>query len=350
MYSTPTPEGIPLMRISRLPRRLAFLAVAVLVAAIATAVNVAGAGARAHPASAVVTINMGTEPWIGYGPWWVAKAKGFDKANGINLNMINFTTDSDRESAFVGGKTDMSNVPTHALAKILNAGLRPFKTVLFEDISMTADAMIGPKNITSIKDLKGKKVAFEAGTTSDILLRYGLMKNGMTIKDIKVVPLAAADAGAALVAGRVNIAVTYEPYLTAAIQHGKGLHIIYAGSARPGLISDCLIVSTAFAKANPTAVVAALKTWQQAMAYFRSHPADAQKIIAAKVGATPAELKTSFAGDIINNTKQSNVFIANKLHPLLKDISVILRSEGVVKGNPDVIGTLDPSFGKKAVG
>ena len=340
------------MPTSPLSRRHAFFALAMLVAAVVAAVNVTGAGARRHAATTAttVTINMGTEPWIGYGPWWIAKAKGFDKANGINLNMINFTTDADRESAFAGGKTDMSNVPTHALAKILNAGSRPFKTILFEDISMTADAMIGPKDITSIKQLKGKKVAFEAGTTSDILLRYGLMKNGMTIKDIKVVPLAAADAGAALVAGRVNIAVTYEPYLTAAIQHGKGLHIIYAGAARPGLISDCLIVSTAFAKANPAAVVAALKTWQQAMAYFRSNPADAQKIIAAKVGATPAELKTSFAGDIINNTKQSNVFIASKLHPLLKDISVILRSEGVVKGNPNVIGTLDPSYGKKAVG
>lgn len=337
------------MPMSRLARRPAFFASALLVAIVVAAVNVAGAGARSHAAT-TVTINMGTEPWIGYGPWWIAKAKGFDKANGINLNMINFTTDADRESAFAGGKTDMSNVPTHALAKILNAGSRPFKTILFEDISMTADAMIAPKDITSIKQLRGKKVAFEAGTTSDILLRYGLMKNGMTIKDIKVVPLAAADAGAALVAGRVNIAVTYEPYLTAAIQHGKGLHIIYAGAARPGLISDCLIVSTAFAKAHPASVVAALKTWQQAMAYFRSNPADAQKIIAAKVGATPAELKTSFAGDIINNTKQSNVFIANKLHPLLNDISTILRSEGVVKGSPNVIGTLDPSFGKKAVG
>jgi hypothetical protein len=86
------------------------------------------------------------------------------------------------------------------------------------------------------------------------------------------------------------------------------------------------------------------------MAYFRSNPADAQKIIAAKVGASPADLKTSFAGDIINDTKQSNAFIAKKLRPLLKDINTILKSEGVVKGNPNVIATLDPSYGKKAVG
>jgi NitT/TauT family transport system substrate-binding protein len=293
---------------------------------------------------------MGTEPWIGYGPWWIAKAKGYDKANGIDLKIINFTTDADRESAFAGGKTDMSNVPTHALAKILNAGSRPFKTVLFEDISLTADAMIGPKSVRSIKDLKGKKVAFEAGTTSDILLRYGLLKNHMSIKDIKVVSIAAADAGAALVAGRVDIAVTYEPYLTAALKQDKDLHIIYAGSARPGLVSDCLIVSKTFAQKNRSAVVGALKAWQQAVAYFRSNPADAQKIIAGKVGAKPADLKTSFAGVRINDVKQSNTFVAQKLLPLLKDINTILRSEGVLKGTPNVVGTLDPSYGKQAVG
>jgi NitT/TauT family transport system substrate-binding protein len=339
------------MRNSRLPRRTLVAVLALAAAVTVLAANTPGAGAGAHEAAAT-KVNMGTEPWIGYGPWWVAKAKGFDKANGIDLNLINFTTDADRESAFAAGKTDMSNVPTHALAKILNAGSRPFKTILFEDISMTADAMIAPRDVKSIRDLKGKKVAFEAGTTSDILLRYGLMKNGMTINDIKVVPIAAADAGAALVAGRVDIAVTYEPYLTAALQQGKskGLHIVYAGAARPGLISDCLIVSATFAKAHPEAVIAALKTWQQAMAYFRSNPADAEKIIAAKVGATPAQLKTSFAGVRINDTKQSNTFVAVRLRPLLKDINTILRSEGVVKGSPNVVATLDPSYGKKAVG
>jgi len=196
------------MGLTRASRRAAF-AGAYLILIAAVAVSAAGAGARTHAKAATVTINMGTEPWIGYGPWWIAKAKGFDKANGINLNMINFTTDADREAAFAGGKTDMSNVPTHALAKILNAGSTPFQTILFEDISMTADAMLAPKDITSIKQIKGKKVAFEAGTTSDILLRYGLMKNGMTINDIKVVPLATTDACTALVAVRFNIAVTY---------------------------------------------------------------------------------------------------------------------------------------------
>ena len=38
----------------------------------------------------------------------------------------------------------------------------------------------------------------------------------MTIDDIEKVPMPAADAGAALIAGQVPVAVTYEPYLTLA--------------------------------------------------------------------------------------------------------------------------------------
>ena len=40
----------------------------------------------------------------------------------------------------------------------------------------------------------------------------------MTIADIQKVPMPAADAGAALIAGKVPVAVTYEPYLTLAMQ------------------------------------------------------------------------------------------------------------------------------------
>lgn len=39
----------------------------------------------------------------------------------------------------------------------------------------------------------------------------------MTINDIVRVPMPAADAGTALIAGRVPVAVTYEPYISTAL-------------------------------------------------------------------------------------------------------------------------------------
>ena len=82
------------------------------------------------------TINMGIEPWIGYGPWYVAQAQGCFKKQGINVKIINFGNDAQREAAFVGGKTDVSNMPTHTALLFVQKGVDA-KAVIAEDVSLT---------------------------------------------------------------------------------------------------------------------------------------------------------------------------------------------------------------------
>ncbi len=63
------------------------------------------------------------------------------------------------------------------------------KIVSLLDFSLKADAILAGSDIKSVADLKGKNIAFEEGTTSDILLNYALASNGMTIDDIVRVPM-----------------------------------------------------------------------------------------------------------------------------------------------------------------
>src|SRR5690606_15228991 len=114
------------------------------------------------------------------------------------------------------GELDMANVATHTAMAIAAAGV-PIKVVALLDVSTTADAIIADDTVATVADLKGKPVAYEEGTTSDILLNYALAQVGMSTADIQRVPMPAADAGAALIGGRVPVAVTYEPYLSLAM-------------------------------------------------------------------------------------------------------------------------------------
>ncbi len=57
------------------------------------------------------------------------------------------------------------------------------------------------------KDLKGKKVAFNEGSTSQFLLDVLLAENGMSEADVVPVNMDPGDAGAALIAGQVDAAV-----------------------------------------------------------------------------------------------------------------------------------------------
>ena len=193
-------------------------------------------------------IKMGIEPWLGYGQWHIAAKKDLFKQAGLDtVEIINFTTDADINAALAAGQLQCGNIATHTAMNFIAAGL-PFKIVALLDVSKTADAMISDGSVTDIKGLKGKQVAYEEGTTSDILLNYALSQNGMTIADIEKVPMPASDAGAALIAGKVPVAVTYEPYLTLAMNENPKVKMIYSAGENPGLISDVFVVREEFLK------------------------------------------------------------------------------------------------------
>lgn len=254
------------------------------------------ASTSAMAASEAGTLKMGVEPWLGYGQWHIATAQGLFKKQGLDkVDVVNFAEDKDINAALASGQIDAANIATHTAMGMISAGL-PVKVVLLLDQSNTADAMLVSKDIHSLKDLKGKQVAYEEGTTSDILLRSALASAGLSFSDIKPVPMPAASAGSALIAKRVPVAVTYEPYLSVAMQGDPSLKILYSGHSDPGLISDVLVVRDDVIKNRPNQVAALIKTWDAALSHYQANTTVDRAVIAKAVGATPEDLKTAFDG------------------------------------------------------
>lgn len=324
------------------------IAVALAAAGIvAIAIAACGGGSGTSAASGAKTLTMGTEPWIGYGPWWIVTSKGFDRDHGFTLKLTNFAQDSDLATAFASGKVEAENLSLNAGLTHLAAG-QPVTFPLFMDISRTADAILAGPKVSAIADLRGKTVAYEEGTTSDVLLRYALAQNGMTIDDVKPVHLPASQAGSAAIAGRVDAAATYEPYLTAALKNGKGFREIYTAGQRPGLISDMLAVNNEFAKANPELITHALQAWDDAVRFYAKHTSEAQTIIAKHVGAKPQELATTFRGVQLFNLDQSQRFLRSQFKQLAPTVEKLLKQEGTLDGNPDIVAAASTRYGDMA--
>ncbi|MBZ6572191.1 ABC transporter substrate-binding protein [Klebsiella grimontii] len=241
-------------------------------------------------------VKMGIEPWLGYGQWHIASAKNLFEKEGLKqVEIINFAEDKDINAALASGQIDAANIATHTAMGMISAGL-PVKIVLLLDQSNSADAILATKDILSIKDLKGKQVAYEEGTTSDILLRSAIASEGLSFNDIKPVPMPAASAGNAIIAGRVPVAVTYEPYLSMAQKSDTNLKILYSGSSDPGLISDVLVIRDDFIKTHPDAIKALIQTWGKALDYYNANTTEGRAIISKAVGTTPEDLNTAFDG------------------------------------------------------
>ena len=290
-------------------------------------------------------IKMGIEPWLGYGQWQVAAKRGMFKVAGLeSVEIVNFTQDADINAALASGQLQCGNIATHTAMAFMAAGL-PVKIVALLDVSMTADAMLTDGSVTSIKDLKGKQVAYEEGTTSHILLNYALEKNGLTLADIQKVPMPAADAGTALIAGKVPVAVTYEPYISLAKAQNAKIKTLFAAAENPGLISDVFIVREEFLKEKPGQIVALLKAWDAALAWYNANTKDARAIISEAVGAKPEELVTAFDGvkffSLAENKTQLTGDFVKKVAP---EVKAAATKAGLLSKDVDLAAAIDARF------
>ena len=294
-------------------------------------------------------VSIGTQPWIGYGPLWIADEKGFDKDHGVDIKMVNFSTDQDLESGFASGKLQGASNANNTYIRLADLGI-DFKVVLMEDFSLTADAIVScDPAIRSINDLEGASVAYEEFSVSDVLFRYALKQAGISFDSIDYTPIPATDAGTAAVAGRVDVAVTYEPYLQAALKEGNDCKIIYTADERPGLISDALGFEPGFAESNPDAVVGVMQAWGDALDFYKSNPDEAKAIIAKAVGEKPEALAPSFDGIRLFDQQQSQDYLNDDYEGLWNDIRAIMKEQGQIKTEPDVNDYLDPELGQQAL-
>lgn len=291
------------------------------------------------------SFKIGVEPWLGYGQWYVAQEKGLFKKNGLeDVEIVNFTADKDINAALASGQLDAANIATHTAMVMVAAGL-PVKIVQVLDVSMTADAIVAGKDINTVADLKGKQVAYEEGTTSDLLLNYALAANGMTIADVQPVPMPAADAGSALLAGQVPVAVTYEPYLTTAMKQDPSVKLLFPASQDPGLISDVFVVRDDVLKSRPGQVLAMVKAWNDAVQAYNADVPGGRAIISKAVGAEPADLDTAFDGvkyyTLDDNKAQLTGDFTNKI---FVDVEKAAKNAKLLTSDVKAEDMIDPSF------
>ncbi|RJX77840.1 ABC transporter substrate-binding protein [Pseudomonas sp. LS-2] len=289
-------------------------------------------------------IDLGMNPWIGYGPWIIAEKKGLYKKNGLqNVKLVSFTEDKDRMAAFASGRIDFMNIPAHTALQLIENGIG-LKIVLLLDYSLAADAIVAD-NVKSVADLKGKQVAYEESSTSDILLNHALAKNGLSLADIERVPMPAAQAGSALVAGRVPVAVTYEPYLSAAMAQNKNAKLIYTAGEAPGLISDVLVVSDKALKEKPGQIMALIKSWKDAMSVYKQDVKAGREVIASGVGSPVEELETAFNGvqfyDVAENKTSLASDFGAKVLPEVSQAAVLSK---ILQANVPTQGIVDDRF------
>jgi sulfonate transport system substrate-binding protein len=218
-----------------------------------------------------VTLNVGDQK--GTGAEAVLAAADLLKTLPFKVNWSDFTSGPPMLQAMASGSVDVGGVGD-APPVFAASGGEAIEIVGARQTSGDQDAVVVPKGspITSIQQLKGKKVAYASGSSANYNLLTVLDKASLTTKDITLVNLQPADALAAFTSGSVEAWDVWPPYVQQVVAQ-KGARIIATGSAYGNPYSFEVASKAAVADPKKAAAIKAYLTiLNKAYVWAATHP------------------------------------------------------------------------------
>ena len=235
----------------------------------------------AIPASAG-TMRLGMTTWVGYGPMFLARDKGFFKEGGLDVELRIIEDAAIYMAAIAAGELDGNASTLDEIMKYRSPEFC-FKAVAALDDSHGGDGVLVREDVTSLKDLKGQQIGMNEGSVSQFWFNILLTREGMTEKDLEITNMTADDAAAAFIAGQIPAAVTWEPHLSLVRSKKQG-KVLIDSAETPGLIVDVVALTCDYIKNNPKDVEAFNKGLFKAVEFIKTNPDEAYAIMAKGVG------------------------------------------------------------------
>lgn len=241
-------------------------------------------------------LKIGYSDWPGWVAWEVAIDKKWFAEEGVDVQFEWFDYVASMD-AFAAGQLDAVGM-TNGDALVTGATGAKSVMAIINDYSDGNDMLIGGPGITSVKELKGKKVGVEVGFVGHLLLLNALEKNGLTESDVELVNVPTSETPQVLASGQVDAIVAWQPSSGSALQLVPGSTAIYTSADEPGLIYDVLAVSPSSYANNRSEWEKVAKVWYKTVDYIKDPKTtdDAVAIMASRVGLSADEYKKFING------------------------------------------------------
>jgi len=220
----------------------------------------------------VESIRLGTNVWPGYEPLYLARSLGLlDEAH---VKLVEFTSATSVLRAMRDHTLEAAAL-TLDEALLLSQDDPDIRIVLVMDESLGADALVARPEITSVSQLKGKRVAAETTALGAYMISRALEHGGLKFADIKLVSLPVNEHLAAYKRGRADAIVTFDPVRNELLH--AGAHPIFDSRQIPGEIVDVLVVHADVLQKSRLRLKRLLEAWFVALQYMDEQPQEAAK-------------------------------------------------------------------------
>jgi NitT/TauT family transport system substrate-binding protein len=240
------------------------------------------------------TIAVGGKNLLYYLPLTVAEQRGYFKAEGLDVTIVDFAGGARALQAVVGGSADVVSGAFEHTVNMQHKGQR-MRAFVLQGRAPQIVLGLNPKTMAGYKtaaDLKGKKIGVTApGSSTNVMVNFFLAKAGLKPSDVSIIGVGAAQgAVAAMRSGQIDAISNLDPVITL-LQRSGDLKIV----------SDTRIVAESekvFGGPMPAGCLYAPQP------FIDKNPATVQALTNAIVRANKW-IQTAGPGEIINNVPES---------------------------------------------
>jgi NitT/TauT family transport system substrate-binding protein len=310
---------------------------------------VLAAAAGSVRAADLIPFKMGiSAPSVSILPVYLAEAGGFDRKNGLQMEIISAEGGTRGIQVLLSGEIQAMHV---GLAPAIQANLQGADLRLIaSSVNTLPFAIYGTKPKTPPLP-KGSTIGISTfGSETDIaisiaLKQMGLLRDDMTISQIG----GTTQRFGAMVAGRIDAAPLLEPATTLAKEKGF-VPILDLAAAKTPWIFDAVVVTRAYAQAQPETLTRFLKAYIEAALKGLGDEAWAKEVIAKRFKVTdPKVIDATYrdyarilardltpsmdgAANVITQLKSVNLPVGSDNPRDYLDLSIIdkLKTEGFV--------------------
>ena len=192
----------------------------------APAADPAPAETAAPTAAPVEPVKLNVAYMPNYASLWsvlTAMDQGFFAEEGLEITLWEFASGPEEIAAMEGGSIDLAYIGHGAHKLCINGQANIFMP---SSVHSTDRIIVLPSSevtsVDNISNLKGKKVAYNGGSSSETALTGALNAAGLTMDDIEAYEMDAVNMVAAMMSGNVDACTAWNPYSVQILENCEG--------------------------------------------------------------------------------------------------------------------------------
>lgn len=240
-------------------------------------------------------ITVAANVWVGYQPMFLARDRGWLKADQVTL--IETRTGQESLDAVRNESAHAAAITVDEMLTARAAGL-PLTAVLVFNISMGADMLLAESGITALAQLKGQRLALEDSSLANIMLAEILREAGLKQSDVQLLRIPANEHPTVWHQHGADAFITYEPVAGQLL--ARGLVRLFDSRQIPDTIVDVLAFrSDSLDSTHAQAIRHLLLAHFQALDSLVRNPQDAAYRLSARLALPAPEVLQAFKGIVL---------------------------------------------------